>query len=146
VEVALSHVGICVADLDRSLRFYCEGLGFEPAERHDIGDEFARLMELDQVQLVSQFVRRGAQAIELLAFARPDPEGPAGRRPVQRLGLTHLSFRVDDVEGVARRLVELGGTRLDQTRTTIPFGDTALDFLYLTDPDGTRIELMDLGG
>ena len=24
-----SHFGICVSDLDRSLRFYCDGLGFE---------------------------------------------------------------------------------------------------------------------
>ena len=29
-----SHLGICVSDLERSLRFYCEALGFTAAESH----------------------------------------------------------------------------------------------------------------
>ena len=33
-----SHFGICVTDLDRSMRFYCDGLGFEAAERYDLKD------------------------------------------------------------------------------------------------------------
>jgi hypothetical protein len=32
------------------------------------------------------------------------------------------------------------------TRTTFDLGESALDFVYCTDPDGVRIELMDLGG
>ena len=28
-ESRLSHIGICVSDLARSQRFYCEALGFE---------------------------------------------------------------------------------------------------------------------
>jgi hypothetical protein len=31
------------------------------------------------------------------------------------------------------------------SRTSIDFGDTSLEFVYCTDPDGVRIELMDLG-
>ena len=32
VTDSYSHLGVCVSDLDRSLRFYTEGLGFEEAE------------------------------------------------------------------------------------------------------------------
>ena len=92
--LAFSHFGICVRDLERSLRFYCDGLGFEKAESHAIGPEFARLMDLDDVSVTTQFIRRGTTAIELLAFADPAPLGDGTRRPVHRLGLTHLSFRV----------------------------------------------------
>src|SRR6202034_906933 len=88
-----SHFGICVSDLDRSLRFYCGGLGFEKAESHAIGSEFAALMDLPDVAVTSQFIRRGPTAIELLAFTEPEPFGSRERRPVQQLGLTHLSFR-----------------------------------------------------
>ena len=28
MSVSFSHLGICVSDLDASLRFYCDGLGF----------------------------------------------------------------------------------------------------------------------
>ena len=141
-----SHFGICVRDLERSLRFYCEGLGFERAETHEIGADFAGLMELDEVDLVSQFIRKGETAIELLSFRRPDTGGDGTRRPVNQLGLTHLSFRVADLPAVAARVTELGGTVLEHTRTTIDFGGTPLAFVYCTDPDGVRIELMDLGG
>jgi lactoylglutathione lyase len=146
IPTTFSHFGICVSDLDRSLRFYCEALGFEQAERHQIGQEFARLMEFDEVALTSQFIRRGETAIELLAFETPATEGDPVRRPVNRLGLTHLSFRVDDVQAVAKRIAELGGAVIEQTRTKMEFGEAALEFVYCTDPDGVRIELMDLGG
>jgi lactoylglutathione lyase len=146
MEPAFSHFGICVSDLDRSLRFYCEALGFEKAESHAIGSEFAQLMEFSDVSVTSQFIRRGTTAIELLAFSEPAPFGDGQRRAVNQLGLTHLSFRVADVEAVAARVVELGGAVVDSSRTTIDFGGTALEFVYCTDPDGVRVELMDLGG
>jgi lactoylglutathione lyase len=146
MEPTFSHFGICVSDLDRSLRFYCDGLGFGQAERHEIGSEFAQLMDLTDVAVTSQFIRRGATAIELLAFREPEPFGDQARRSVNQFGLTHLSFRVSDVEAVAGHLVELGGTLVASSTTTIDFGGTPLDFVYCTDPDGVRIELMDLGG
>ena len=145
-EPAFSHFGICVSDLERSLRFYCDGLGFDKAESHPIGSEFAPLMDLPDVAVTSQFIRRGSTAIELLAFTEPTPTGSTERRPVHQLGLTHLSFRVRDVEGVAARLVELGGAVVDSSRTEIDLGGTPLRFVYCTDPDGVRVELMDLGG
>lgn len=145
-DPVFSHFGICVSDLEQSLRFYSEGLGFERAESHAIGSEFARLMEFPDVDVTSQFIRRGPTTIELLAFVEPAPFGPKERRAVNQLGLTHLSFRVQDVAGVAARLVELGGAVVESSRTSIDLGGTELQFLYCTDPDGVRVELMDLGG
>jgi catechol 2,3-dioxygenase-like lactoylglutathione lyase family enzyme len=143
-DPTFSHFGICVSDLELSLRFYCEALGFEPAESHTIGNDFARLMDLPEVAVTSQFIRRGATAIELLAFSEPAPFGDRERRAVNQLGLTHLSFRVSDLAGVAAKVVELGGAVVESSRTTIDFGGTQLEFVYCTDPDGVRVELMDL--
>jgi lactoylglutathione lyase len=146
MESTYSHVGVCVSDLDRSLRFYCEALGFEKAESHAIGSEFAQLMDLPDVAVTSQFIRQGTTTIELLAFTEPAPIGPTERRPIHQRGLTHLSFRVTDLRATAALVAELGGTVVDESRTTIDFGGTPLEFIYCTDPDGTRIELMNLGG
>jgi catechol 2,3-dioxygenase-like lactoylglutathione lyase family enzyme len=141
-----SHFGVCVSDLDRSLRFYCDALGFEKAESHEIGREFAALMDLPAVAVTSQFIRKGTTAIELLAFREPAPVGDCGRRPVHQLGLTHLSFRVDDLAATEARIVELGGAVVESSRTTIDLGGAPLEFVYCTDPDGVRVELMDFGG
>jgi lactoylglutathione lyase len=74
--------------------------------------------------------------VELLAYKRPQPTGqPSTSRG--RLGITHLSFYVDDVDAAAAHLVTLGGTILEDTR-----GNPGVELVFLADPDGTRVELM----
>jgi catechol 2,3-dioxygenase-like lactoylglutathione lyase family enzyme len=144
MTVSFSHLGICVSDLDRSVRFYCEGLGFEQVASHRVGPEFAALMEMDGVELESRMLARDGVTIELLGYQTPGTTGDGGRRPMNQLGLTHLSLRVDDVDQVASTIEAFGGTVVRPTRTTFDLDTVQLDFLYCTDPDGVRIELMDL--
>lgn len=144
VEYQPSHLGICVSDLERAMRFWCDGLGFEKAEVFEVGAEFGPSLEVEgETSVVSQFLRKGGMAIELLAYASPGVIGtPSTRR--NQLGLTHLSFIVDDVDAAAARLVEYGGTILDYTR----FGaddPAGVQILFLAAPDGVRVELMRYG-
>lgn len=143
---SFSHLGICVVDLEASLRFYCEGLGFVEVAAHDVGEEFATLMEVDGVRLRSRMIAKDGLTVELLGFEVPGVTGDGSRRPMNRRGLTHLSLRVDDVASTAATIEALGGTVLRSTRTEVPMGGVTLEFVYCTDPDGVRIELMDLGG
>ncbi len=129
MATTLSHLGVCVSDLERSLRFYCEGLGFEPAGGHDVGPEFARLMELDDVSLDSRFIERDGLRLELLGFRSPPVVGDGSRRAMNAVGLTHLCVRVDDVDAVASALEALGGTVVTPTRTTFDLGAEPLDNL-----------------
>jgi lactoylglutathione lyase len=135
------HIGLCVTDVERSLQFYCDGLGFERAERYELDesmfDGLGRALEVDPpVRLRSQMITRGEWKIELLGWEQPAVFGtPSQRRNM--LGFTHLSLDVDDVDSVAERLVALGGTILESTRARLGF-----DVLFVADPDGARIELM----
>ena len=136
-----SHLGLCVADLGRSLRFWCDGLGFDKAESYSIGDEYGPAMEIDgKVVLASHFIRKGPLAIEFLCFASPGATGEPSSRRNQR-GLTHLSFAVDDVDAAARWLVAHGGTLLPGTRTAAT-GPDGVQVVFVADPDGTRVELI----
>ncbi len=143
--MTFSHIGICVSDLERSVRFYCEGLGFELVQSHTVGQEFGRLMELEDVVLQSRFVSRDGISVELLHFDSPGHSGEPVRRPMNQLGITHLSLRVGDLDAVAQVIESFGGTVLGGTRTTFGSSD-ALAFVYCTDPDGVRIELMHIPG
>ena len=145
MTISISHIGMCVSDLERSRRFYCEGLGFEPGACFDVGDEFGPTLEVPgEVAVTSQFIARDGCSIELLHYAAPGVHGrPAATR--NQLGFTHLCVRVDDVEAVAARLVECGGTVLEPTRYSMPMGDgRSNDFVFIADPDGVRVELMQL--
>jgi lactoylglutathione lyase len=134
MDFALRHVGICVGDLDRSIRFYGEGLGFVVTERYDLEREMAEINGTARVTL--QFLERGATRIELLAFAEPRPVGsPSAVR--NQLGLTHLCFVVPDVHAATVHLVDCGGTLVVGSQ---PGADPPTAFV--SDPDGTRIELI----
>jgi glyoxylase I family protein len=146
VTLSFSHFGICVSDLEQSVRFYCDALGFEPMASHQVGGEFGALMELEGVKLQSRMLSRDGVTVELLGFDSPGHTGDGQRRPMNQLGLTHLSLRVDDVERLAKTIEEFGGTVVQGTRTTFDLPEARMDFVYCTDPDGVRIELMDLPG
>ena len=136
-----SHFGICVTDLDRSIRFYCDGLRFAAAERYALKDTpesgLDRALEVESpVDLVSQFIRNGVMGVELLYYRSPPTFGTASASRGQ-VGITHLSFYVDDVDAAVARLVEHGGTLLPQTRA-----NPGVDLVFVADPDGVRVELM----
>lgn len=133
-----SHIGLCVSDLERSLRFYRDGLGFEEFARFELDRPIA---EVDApCHLTSQFIQRDGLRVELLHYHSPGAFGvPSHRR--NHLGLTHLSFIVDDVDAAAAELVGFGGTIVDGTRSGEDNPD-GVQIIFLSDPDGTRVELM----
>jgi catechol 2,3-dioxygenase-like lactoylglutathione lyase family enzyme len=141
IDLRPSHVGICVTDLTRSLRFWVDGLGFEAGERYELDSrlvpELHHALEVDgPVALISQFLRLGAMAVELLAFSDPAPTGrPSTTRG--QLGLTHLAFHVTDLGEAIDHVVRHGGTLVESTQV-----DVGTEVAFLEDPDGVRVELM----
>jgi predicted enzyme related to lactoylglutathione lyase len=147
MPTTFSHFGLCVSDLERSMRFYCDGLGFQPAIQYEVGTDFADTLEVSgDIAVVSQFITRDGVSIELLHYTKGGVTGsPSATR--NQLGLTHLSLNVDDVDETAAKLVACGGTVIDSTRTKIDNPDGSVnDFVFVADPDGTRVELMKLAG
>ncbi len=135
-----SHIGLCVKDLDRARRFYVDGLGFADFAHFEIDRPLA---EMDgDCDLTSWFVQKDGLRVELLYFRRPTPTGTPSSRRTQ-LGLTHLSFVVEDVDASAKELEGYGGSIIEGTRS----GDNdpeVVQIVFLADPDGNRIELMRL--
>jgi lactoylglutathione lyase len=138
----LSHLGICVADIELSRKFYCEGLGFEFDRASKAGNELRRLFELeDDIEVETRFLRNGGTMIELMQFKSPLAVGSSQRAPMNRRGLAQLAFTVSDIDVVADRLNALGGTVLRETRTTLEFPGLKVNVISCSDPDGVRIKI-----
>jgi glyoxylase I family protein len=136
----VSHIGLCVRDLERSKRFYIDGLGFEEFARFELTRPLAEMEP--PCHVISFFVEKDGLRIELLDFPEPGVFGvPSARR--NHVGLTHLSFVVDDVDAAAHELEQHGGKIIDGTRSGQD-DPTSVQIIFLEDPDGTRIELMRL--
>lgn len=138
-----SHIGLCVTDLGRSLRFWVDGLGFVASERYELDSDalpelHAALEVHAPVKVVSQFIRRDGLAIELLEFSTPTPTGrPSTTRG--QVGLTHLAFHVDDLAAAVDHLVAHGGRVVESTRSNV-----GVEVVFIEDPDGVRVELMQM--
>lgn len=138
----ISHIGVCVSDPERSVAFYCDGLGFQ--RRNDLtvkGRLPETLLRLSDVELHAIYLERDGVVIELLHYASPGPVGDGTPRPMNGLGLTHLSMAVDDLEATAARLESCGGAILRDTSIEHP--DLGAKAVFLTDPDGTLVELVE---
>jgi len=138
----VSHVGLCVAELERSLAFYREGLGFRERRRLEVsGEETKTLLGVDGVDLVAVFLERDGVHLELLHYRSPGHHGAGEPRPMNALGLTHLSLAVDDLDAALATLERAGARVLRATRVYNP--ELGANAIFVTDPDGTRIELVE---
>jgi lactoylglutathione lyase len=141
-----SHVALAVSDLDASTRFYTEGLGFEVGPAFESGDETAGVSEVQPpVRMTMRYLTKGGLRLGLMGWETPPVQGTASRYRNQR-GLTHLSFEVDDLSATEARLLELGGETIPGARLDFERGPVAISILFLADPDGTRIELLQRRG
>jgi catechol 2,3-dioxygenase len=118
----LGHVVFYVKDLDRSLGFYRDLLGFR---------EIGRIFQGQAAALTS-----GRTHHELLLIQVGDAPGPPVGR---RRGLYHIGIKVgDSLEElrVAKRELEEAGITIDGMSD-----HTVSQSLYLRDPDGNEVEL-----
>lgn len=139
------HIGICVTDLEKSLKFWCEGMGFETTMVPPVGGEWSDALEIGgEVDFTAHFIKRDGFEFELLHYRSPGTHGsPSMSR--NQLGFTHFAVYVDDLDAEIARLVECGGTVIDRTRTKIGEGPMSVELVFIADPDGVRVELMKAG-
>lgn len=137
----LTHLGICVSDLERSLRFYRDVLGCKEVGRLAMdGGGADTINGMEGVKVRAIYLERDGWRLELIAFPEPGCIGPSAPRPMNQLGLTHLSLRVDDLAAVCAQLEAAGGGLLPETRIGGP--DTPTHAIMAHDPDGIRLELI----
>ena len=141
----LTHIGVCVSDWERSLHFYRDVLGFRYLSELQVGGApSSTLLQLAQVSLRAIYLERDGTRIELLHYAVPGHEGQGQPRPMNQLGLTHLSLRVDDLAATVDELQKAGVNVIEKTRIDLP--DFQAAAVFVTDPDGTLIELVQAPG
>jgi catechol 2,3-dioxygenase len=117
-EFSLGFVHLTVSDLDRSLAYYQDGLGFKLHSQ----DEAARTAFL------------GAGREPLLALT----EQPGAKQYRNRTGLYHFAILVPSRLELAQVLRHLADT---QTPISGASDHLVSEALYLTDPDGNGIEI-----
>jgi lactoylglutathione lyase len=124
--VGLAHVAIKVTDLDRSLDFYINRLGFP---------EMLRLNKDDGSTWLVYLRITDDQYLEVFPGAENDraPGWDAN-------GMNHMCLAVEDIDAVIKRIEAAGISLLLPLKLAVDGNRQA----WIEDPDGNRIELMEM--
>lgn len=144
----VSHIAVCVADLDKSLEFYRDKLGL--VVKMHTAQEMARRPGAESAEMYER--PRKARTVANIYFDDPESTQPflvltshpgddVVGQPIKldQKGISHISFGVEDVRAYAQELVAKGvalaGTMEDFTDSS---GVMRTFFVY--DPDGILVQ------
>lgn len=127
--VQVDHIGIAVASLDESLKFYTDMLGMKLHGTETVEEQKVR----------TAFLPLGSTEIELLESTAPD--GPIARFiETKGQGIQHIAFRVDNIDAALAELKEKG-VRLIDEKPRYGAGGARIAFLHPKATNGVLIEL-----
>jgi catechol 2,3-dioxygenase-like lactoylglutathione lyase family enzyme len=135
----LHHHGISVTDLDRAVEFYRSVFGFELVDRYSLSDDaLAAAIGVEAAAAEFAQLDAGAARVELVEY-----EGASGRperETASDVGATHLGLHTEDVDAVYDSLPDDVETISDPQTT-----GSGTRILFVRDPDGNLIELLETG-
>jgi catechol 2,3-dioxygenase-like lactoylglutathione lyase family enzyme len=118
------RVAVTTRDYERLVKFYCDGLGLEPAALWNNGDGHALILDMGKATL-ELFDEAQAETIDAIE---------AGKRVS---GPIRFALQVPDLNAATERLLAHGATLVHAPVMT-PWGDYNV---RLQDPDGMQITL-----
>lgn len=141
--LAADHTGITVSDVERSLLFWCDVLGFELSHRaHQKGELAEQITGVAGAEILIAVVKAPGHKIELLQYRAPaDRQTERDVQPCD-LGHAHVALTVDNLDEVLETIAASGWKAAGAPQTLTVGPNAGKRVIYVRDPDGTTIEFM----
>lgn len=134
------HVSFTVSEMDRSLAFYRDGLGFEMLNDRTVRGPFPETVSgLEGAHMRIVHLRGHGQGLELIQYYAPPGQSPAPR--TCDVGSAHLCYIVDDIDRMVEKLRSLGARFLSEPMAVEGGPNAGNRMVYFLDPDGIPMEL-----
>src|SRR5437763_2760688 len=106
--LAADHTGITVSDLERSLAFWHDVLGFDLSHRaHQKGELAEQITGVAGAEILIAVVKAPGHEIELLEYRAPADRKKLHTRPCD-VGSVHVALIVDDLAAVLEKVAASG--------------------------------------
>jgi len=141
-------LGTVVSDLEKSVRFYTEGIGFRELKSFDVSADIAGAAGLTDAKPLSIRVLvlgDGPEAtkLKLMQVAGTSPRTGDTDFIHSHTGFRYLTIMVDDTDTVLARLAKLGVKPLAKSPVALPAAlAPGLHLSCVRDPDGNIVELL----
>ena len=141
--ISADHTGITVANLERAVGFWRDVLGFEFSHcAHQRGEMAEQITGVRGAELKLAVLKTPAgHKIELLEYLSPPDRKNADLRPCD-VGSAHVALLVDDLDAVLESIAASGWKAAGKPQTLTTGPNAGKRVVYVRDPDGTTIELM----
>jgi catechol 2,3-dioxygenase-like lactoylglutathione lyase family enzyme len=141
--ISADHTGITVSNLERSLAFWRDVLGFEFSHTaHQKGEFAEEITGVEGAELKLAVLKTpGGHKIELLEYLAPADRKRTNLRPCD-VGFVHVALLVKDLDAVLDRIAVSGWKTAGQPQILTKGPNAGKRVVYVRDPDGTTIELM----
>jgi catechol 2,3-dioxygenase-like lactoylglutathione lyase family enzyme len=137
------HTGITVSNLNRSLAFWRDVLGFEFSHgAHQAGEMAEQITGVQGAELKLAVLKTpGGHKIELLEYLAPADRKRGILRPCD-VGHAHIALTVDNLDAIVQRIAASGWKAAGEPQMITKGPNAGKRVVYARDPDGTTIELM----
>ncbi len=141
---AISHIAICVADLDKSLEFYRDNLGMEVlADRiQDTttgGLPYVYKHQRNTRRQVNLAYGKGNVKPTLTMTSHPGDNPDGNPIKLDQIGISHISFTVPDVKSLASELISKG-VELAGPMDGFTNSQGEVSSIFVLDPDGILVQ------
>ena len=142
---AADHTGITVSNLERSLVFWRDVLGFELSHStHQTGELAQEITGVAGAEIKLAVLKTpGGHKIELLEYLAPPDRKHADVRPCD-VGHVHVALLVDDLDAVLDKIAASGWKASGKPQILKTGPNAGKRVVYVRDSDGTTIEFMEL--
>jgi catechol 2,3-dioxygenase-like lactoylglutathione lyase family enzyme len=146
--LAADHTGITVSNLDKSLAFWRDVLGFELSHTaHQTGEMAREITGVAGAEIKLAVVKApGGHKIELLEYLAPAERKRQVRLRPCDLGSVHVALIVDDLDAILSAVNASGWKAAGKPQTLQSGPNAGKRVVYVRDPDGTTIEFMQQPG
>lgn len=143
--LAADHTGITVSNLERSLAFWRDVLGFELSHgAHQRGEMAEQITGVKGAELKLAVLKTpSGHKIELLEYLSPSDRKNVHLGPSD-VGHVHVALVIDNLEAVLERIAASGWNAAGKPQTLTKGPNSGKRVVYVRDPDGTTIEFMEL--
>ena len=144
--ISADHTGITVSNLEQSLAFWHDLVGFELSHTaHQTGELAREITGVAGAELKLAVLKApGGHKIELLEYlGPPDRTKHADLRPCD-VGSVHVALTVNDLDAVLQRIAASGWKTAGKPQTLQSGPNAGKRVVYVRDPDGTTIEFMEM--
>jgi glyoxylase I family protein len=144
--IAADHTGITVSNLERSLAFWRDVLGFEFSHStHQKGKMAEQITGVKGAELKLAVVKLPTgHKIELLEYLAPaDRKRDNDLRPCD-VGHVHVALAVENLGALLQQIAASGWKAAGKPQSLTSGPNAGKCVIYVRDPDGTTIELMEV--